>query len=145
MIETRRLKALKECSFLTGSVRWECDNPQDEDYIILRSDWMNIVGNDLGDFYHTDGSGKDDFSNFFLDYNGTKYNFIIPWKNEELFLWMRASYMMDEIPVKYIQNKGARVHLFETFKGIIRGEWDKPMTLTETLDQYIDTGDDVPF
>ena len=94
MIETKRLKQLKECAFLTGSVRWGCDKPYDEDWVVLRSDWNDIVGSNLGNFYYEDHDYGDDtkFQCFWLDYNGTKYNFLIPWKNEEFFVSFINSY-----------------------------------------------------
>ena len=147
MIETKRLKLLKECAFLTGSVRWGCDKPYDEDYVVLKSDWDDIVGTSLGNFYYEPHEYNADhtFQCFWLDYNGTKYNFLIPYETEEFFVWMKASIMMDGIQVKYIQNKAARTHLFETFKSIIRKEYDRPLKLSESIERYTGTGDDIPF
>lgn len=146
MIETKRLKQLKECAFLTGSVRWGCDKPFDEDWVVLYSDWQDIIGTTLGDFYYKSHEyNEDTFLCFFLDYNGTKYNFLIPFEPKEFFVWMKATIMMDGIQLKYIQNKAARTHLFETFKSLIRKEYDRPLKLTEAVERYEGTGDDVPF
>jgi hypothetical protein len=128
MSEMQRLNQLKDVGFQTGSVRLGCDNPQDEDWVILMSDWKDIIGTELGDFYYLPHKYSDnEFQCFFLDYKGTKYNFIIPFNDKDFFITMRATKIMLNFPVKYIQNKSARIDMFEDIKSLLRGELDSPI------------------
>ena len=112
---------LKRVGFQTGSVKFGCDNPKDEDWVVKNSDWNKIVGSDLGKFYYNGREySNSEFRNFKIKDENIIYNFIIPSTNDEYIVWKIATHWMSNIPAKYIQNKQIRVELFEQFKDLIR-------------------------
>lgn len=147
--DIKRLELLKRAGFQFGSVRFGCDNPRNEDWVIPFKSWQEIIGTELGSFYYTNGDyrGEEDgqFLSFYLDYKGTKYNFIIPYEKEVFRAYKIATKLMLRIPLRYIQNKNARVYLFQAFREIVLNPDGEliPAAKYQKYDSVDD--DDVPF
>jgi len=121
MNDTKRLEKLKKVGFQTGSVRFGCDNHQDEDWVIKNKHWEKIIGTQLGHFYYQSHDYDDgEFRCFWLNHGDIKYNFIIPNEDSDYREMKLATKLMTKIPVRYIQDKAKRVRLFESFRELVR-------------------------
>ena len=116
----KMLGKIKQAGFMFGSVRFGCKRPVDEDWLIRRVDWDKIVGNDLGSFCYLNADYDDgEFQCFFLQHDGTLYNFIIPWDAGVYEIMVKATRLMCRVPVHLIQVKHKRIRLFEAFKELL--------------------------
>ncbi len=119
------IEKLKKVGTLTGSVRFGVKNPQDEDYLILVSEWRKVLPDEatmIGFTYDKNYNKFDEFQSFKYKTKETTYNFLVFWEKKEYRIWKRATTEICKLSKSLLEDKSARVAIFTSLKDAIRGK-----------------------